>query len=107
MNRAAGKYQESGNYQHPVWNLHEVEQEFGDQVLGMREVILRSECHLLYSDDSLHPSWVGLELLRRVVDQPSTPMITLFQEILDVVTRPVIRYPRDTVLTGTPYGSSD
>ncbi|MGJ9425479.1 hypothetical protein ACHABX_06495 [Nesterenkonia halotolerans] len=99
-NRKSGKYTESGNYRHPVWNLEPTENLFGHATIRLGELMQSPETRLLFADDSMHPSWVGLELLRRLVDEPDTSALRLLQEVFAVHSKPVVRYAKPTILTG-------
>lgn len=99
-NRSKGKYMSGGEYRHPVWNLVATEEHFGRSVIKLSDLMSLPQTRLLYSDASMHPSWVGLELLRRLVDEPDAGAASLLREVCAVASKPVVRYPRSTILTG-------
>lgn len=57
QNRATGRYQESGVYRHPVWNLHDTLAQFADVAIDSRAILDYGE--RLYIDSSAHPSFIG------------------------------------------------
>ncbi|MBF0817782.1 hypothetical protein E4U02_15365 [Microbacterium paludicola] len=53
----------------------------------------------LFSDNSVHPSWLGNELLTRLLETPTRPM-ALFTGLLADVTRPLFEFETRTVIVG-------
>ena len=57
QNRATGRYQETGAYRHPVWNLDDVLKQFADIAIDTRAFLDVGE--RLFIDSSAHPSLAG------------------------------------------------
>jgi hypothetical protein len=57
QNRVTGRYQDSGIYRHPVWNLNDILEEFADIAIDTRDMLKYGE--RLYIDSSAHPSLMG------------------------------------------------
>lgn len=99
LNRRSGRYFASGAYRHPVWNLEEVEGRYPRNSLPLHPLIEHPRASSLFSDDSAHPSWLGNEVVTRLVDSPASPEV-LFDEVLRTASAPVITLPRPTIFTG-------
>ncbi|WP_349829289.1 hypothetical protein [Brevibacterium litoralis] len=100
-NQDAGRYVGPEGYRHPIWNLAEVEDEFGESVIPLGDVVTHPLARLLGKDSQLHPTDVGYDLLTRIFDAPDVPV----REHLDAVERehtvPVLEFPRPTLITGS------
>lgn len=102
-NRTRGHYTEAGRYRHPVWNLDEVEKVVGDQVISMLPILDHELGSMLHIDTSSHPSYIGLELFRRMTDRPDVSVQDHLDGIREVMWRPVLMLPRGFVLTGDSF----
>ncbi|MGY5765378.1 hypothetical protein ACXET9_09260 [Brachybacterium sp. DNPG3] len=99
-NRANGRYFDSGTYRHPIWNLSEVEGRFGDSVITLSSVFDHPMGKMLHIDGSGHPSYVGLELYRNLVDEPDVDVSVHLDRIAAYGARPLLVLPKDMVITG-------
>ncbi|WP_226662963.1 hypothetical protein [Microbulbifer aggregans] len=69
-NRSAGKYlNEFGCFSHPVWNLHELESRYSDNIIGLSNLVSKSECSAYFLDQQGHPSFKGYGLLVNALQQ--------------------------------------
>ncbi|GAB3752286.1 hypothetical protein GCM10027591_00120 [Zhihengliuella somnathii] len=103
-NRAAGHYQESGQYRHPVWNLEEAEAEVGDAAISLTALRDHDLAEFMYKDSQLHPTTIGYEFLWRVIDDLSSGRdVDVERHLADMwrtTTIPVLDFPQRTILTG-------
>ncbi|WP_344310923.1 hypothetical protein [Brevibacterium samyangense] len=99
-NRFAGKYFENGVYRHPTWNLSDAEERLGSQVISLRPLIEHPHGRSFRIDDSQHPSFLGHELLRRLIADPDIDLPTTISDIVSTSTQVVVRATVPTVITG-------
>jgi len=65
-NRSTGRYQESGSYRHPVWNLENVLSQFETIAIDSRDVLKVGR--QLYIDSSAHPSFIGWIYISQLIN---------------------------------------
>lgn len=100
-NRVLGRYQHRfGRYRHPVWNLKDLESEFRGQTIPLKPLLKDSRTAALFVDRSMHPSWLGQQLIMRLIDDPETRPEKHFDALWQSVKKPVIDFDKPTVLTG-------
>lgn len=99
-NRTLGNHFENGVYRHPVWNLAEVEGVVGDAVVSLLPMLEHPLGRTLHIDGSGHPSFVGLELFRRMTDDPVSDAGAHLDAMKEYLARPLVALPRDVILTG-------
>lgn len=98
-NRISGKYMTNASYKHPAWNLEIVESRYSDNIASMFPVIKHEMASVLFRDNSVHPSWVGNELITRIVDTDRSPA-ELFSEIIRTQSFPVLSFENRTIIVG-------
>lgn len=103
LNREQGRYMEGGKYRHPVWNLAEVEAEIGESVVSLQGMVQHPLGRMLHIDGSAHPSQVGLELFRRMTDDPESSATAHLDSMMRDLQRPVITVPPGAVITGDSF----
>ncbi|GAA2013757.1 hypothetical protein GCM10009755_26800 [Brevibacterium samyangense] len=104
-NMQSGRYMDSGQYRHPIWNLAEAEAEIGDNVISLQPLLSHRLAERMFKDSQLHPTNFGYRFLRSVIDDVAHLGASDTARQLDVLAGnleiPVIDFGRPTVLTGT------
>ncbi|MCK8107690.1 hypothetical protein MTF64_12465 [Pseudoalteromonas sp. 2CM41L] len=70
-NKKKKKYLVNNEYQHPIWNLYDLENKFKERVLSISQ-ILQYDLDFLFIDSSLHPSVLGFDFLRTLILEKDT-----------------------------------
>lgn len=99
-NLQMGRYLDGGRYHHPIWNLSDVEREFSNHVVPLQGLLPDRRTRALFVDRSMHPSWLGQQLLMRIIDTPDAHVVDLFNDLWDTAQKPVLDFDKPTVITG-------
>jgi hypothetical protein len=100
-NREEGRYVTNGTYNHPSWNLADVEAVFPENTVPLAEVLQHPLAHRLFIDRPGHPSHIGYTFLNALVDNPGASPAHIFADIVESTPTRLLDFPQPTLLTGT------